>query len=385
MDELIDVKSECDIEIKEEILESNSLKENFGRISEEKSEFSEPNSQELRYKDCTGHSQKVQQNHFVMSEFKPIPNGNHMNQELKKCPICDATFSRQMQRIAVKKHIKNCKIEYKVIRRKESVPIEFTTEIDKQVQIEKPKVKVKGVEIYRYVKGKRDLTPIYQTKKSFKDYLAQEKGEQLDTETQILQGDNLESDLSEDNFVGLCEIKSEFSETNDEFMENQAILEIDPLEVQTENNSTVLDYDCNKKSSLNCNFKTIDKEEFVNHIASIDQGNVILDNGINIREKQVIFHVDKKVKKQLRFSCPSKNCKFKTLVRKEIKDHMQSVHKGDIRFYTTFREKIYEPEVEKRAVPSTSKPNVKSLKYQEVLKLKSFQDYVAGLNKDRFT
>jgi hypothetical protein len=166
MDELIDVKSECDIEIKEEILESNSLKENFGRISEEKSEFSEPNSQELRYKDCTGHSQKVQQNHFVMSEFKPIPNGNHMNQELKKCPICDATFSRQMQRIAVKKHIKNCKIEYKVIRRKESVPIEFTTEIDKQVQIEKPKMKVKGVEIYKYVKGKRDQTPIYQTKKS---------------------------------------------------------------------------------------------------------------------------------------------------------------------------------------------------------------------------
>ena len=255
----------------------------------------------------------------------------------------------------------------------------------KQVQIEKPKMKVKGVEIYKYVKGKRDLTPIYQTKKSFKDYLAQEKGEQLDTETQILQGDNLESDLSEDNFVGLCEIKSEFSETNDEFMENQSILEIDPLEVQTENNSTVLDYDCNKKSSLNCNFKTIDKEEFVNHIASIDQGNVILDKGINIREKQEIFHVDKKVKIQLRFSCPSKNCKFKTLVRKEIKDHMQSVHKGDIRFYTTFREKIYEPEVEKRAVPSTSKPNVKSLKYQEVLKLKSFQDYVAGLNKDRFT
>ena len=98
--------------------------------------------------------------------------------------------------------------------------------------------RVNGVEIYRYEKGKRDLTPIHQTTKSFKEYFAQEKGEQLDTKTQI-QVENLESNLSEDNFVGLCEIKSEFSETNNEFIENQAISEIDPLEVETENNSTL--------------------------------------------------------------------------------------------------------------------------------------------------
>merc|ERR1712129_615078 len=99
-------------------------------------------------------------------------------------------------------------------------------------------------------------------------------------------------------------------------------------------------------------------------IASIDQGNMILDKGINIREKQVIFHLEKKVKKQLGYSCPSLNCNFKTLVKKEIKDHMQSVHKRvlrrrDIRFLTT------------------SQPNVKSQK--EILESKSFQDYVAGL------
>ena len=318
---------------------------------------------------------------------------HHLNEIHKKnllCKFCSREFKDNSNRW---KHMKICKKS------------DQTTESDCYSATRKEIVfgqKLKGVEIYKYEKGKRDLTPIHQTTKSFKDYLAQEKGEQLDTETQI-QGENLESNLSEDNFVGLCEIKSEFSETNDEFMENQAMQEIDPLEVQTENNSTVLDengsiisYDCHKKSfincpSLNCNFKATVKEEFANHIASIhqgniiasiDQGNVILDKGINIREKQVIFHVDKKVKKQLGFSCPSLNCNFKTLVKKEIKDHMQSVHKRvlrrrDIRFLTTSLEKMYEPEVEGRALPSTSKPNVKSQK--EILESKSFQDYVAGL------
>ena len=92
--------------------------------------------------------------------------------------------------------------------------------------------------------------------------------------------------------------------------------------------------------------------------------------------------MDKKVKKQLVFSCPSLNCNFKTLVKTEIKDHMQSVHKRvlrtrDIRFLTTSLEKMYEPEVEGRALPLTSKPKVKSQK--EILTSKSFQDYVAGL------
>ena len=48
--------------------------------------------------------------------------------------------------------------------------------------------------------------------------------------------DPTESNLSEDNFVGLCEIKSESSGKNDEFIENQKLAEIDPFEVQTENN-----------------------------------------------------------------------------------------------------------------------------------------------------
>ena len=47
--------------------------------------------------------------------------------------------------------------------------------------------------------------------------------------------DPTESSLSEDNFVGLSEMKSESSGKNDQFIENQTLAEIDPLEVQTEN------------------------------------------------------------------------------------------------------------------------------------------------------
>ena len=47
--------------------------------------------------------------------------------------------------------------------------------------------------------------------------------------------DPTESNLSEDNFVGLSEMKSESSGANYKFVENQTLAEIDPLEVQTEN------------------------------------------------------------------------------------------------------------------------------------------------------
>jgi hypothetical protein len=47
--------------------------------------------------------------------------------------------------------------------------------------------------------------------------------------------DPTESNLSEDNFVGLSEMKSESSGANYKFIENQTLGEIDPLEVQTEN------------------------------------------------------------------------------------------------------------------------------------------------------
>ena len=47
--------------------------------------------------------------------------------------------------------------------------------------------------------------------------------------------DPTESNLSENNFIGLSEMKSESSGKNDQFIENQTLAEIDPLEVQTEN------------------------------------------------------------------------------------------------------------------------------------------------------
>ena len=47
--------------------------------------------------------------------------------------------------------------------------------------------------------------------------------------------DPTESNLSEDNFVGLSEMKSESSGANYKFIEDQTLAEIDPLEVQTEN------------------------------------------------------------------------------------------------------------------------------------------------------
>ena len=43
--------------------------------------------------------------------------------------------------------------------------------------------------------------------------------------------DHTESNLSETNFIGLCEMKSEFSGKNDKFKENLTLAEIDPLEV----------------------------------------------------------------------------------------------------------------------------------------------------------
>ena len=46
--------------------------------------------------------------------------------------------------------------------------------------------------------------------------------------------DPTETNLSDDNFVGLSEVKSDSSGANYKFIENQTLAEIDPLEVQTE-------------------------------------------------------------------------------------------------------------------------------------------------------
>ena len=61
---------------------------------------------------------------------------------------------------------------------------------------------------------------------SYNDKLAIETAEHQDP---------TESNLSEDNFVGLSEMKSESKGPNYKFVENQTLAEIDPLEVQTEN------------------------------------------------------------------------------------------------------------------------------------------------------
>ena len=53
---------------------------------------------------------------------------DHMNQELKKCPICDGSFSSQMSRYDVTKHIDKCKIESRVDQGKKSAPLEVPTE-----------------------------------------------------------------------------------------------------------------------------------------------------------------------------------------------------------------------------------------------------------------
>ena len=43
--------------------------------------------------------------------------------------------------------------------------------------------------------------------------------------------DPTESNLSQNNLMGLCEMKSESSGANYKFIENQTLAEIDPLEV----------------------------------------------------------------------------------------------------------------------------------------------------------
>lgn len=447
------IKSECNIEIKEEILESNSLKENFGGVSETKSKLSEPNSQELRDDDYTGHSQKVPQNHFVMSEFKPEFHFSIEKSELKMPQlIAEALINSPHGGLILSDILKsvsarhpNYKLENKRWQNTLKSALSTNSNFTKTREIEgnkrknhwtlaknpskkfnaklkksniKTAVKVKGVEVHKYVKGKRDLTPINQTTSKSKIYeckscgvnskeesdlrrhmcyyelkcsfcgkifkiesdlqrhqilyhnvqnrkLGQSrkklnlnyttieleeqsempisetsivnpkqqdvihslenqpkhktysrscfkykciycdktfrlesdlkrhmsnfcannithntvlrhayteygnefetktglnhhidqihkkqfdigKSEQIDTRTQIKR-ENLESDLSEDNFVGLCEIKSESSAKNEEFIENQEVSEIDPLEVQGESNSDMITlHDVNK-------------------------------------------------------------------------------------------------------------------------------------------
>ena len=50
----VNIKSECNIEIKEEIFETNSLKDNFVEVSKIKSEFSEPSDEYSNSQKLTG-------------------------------------------------------------------------------------------------------------------------------------------------------------------------------------------------------------------------------------------------------------------------------------------------------------------------------------------
>ena len=182
----------------------------------------------------------------------------------------------------------------------------------------------------------------------------EENGEQLDSESQQKR-ENFESDLSEDNFVGLYES----SQTNDEFIENQAISDIDPLEVKTETNSTV---DSGNKSFSNCSLFEVKTE----------------DNLTVVHENGTIISYDSHKKSFL--NCPKLSCNYKSADNDELANHIASIHQGNIILDESKNiPDVYQKirKVEEKALPST-RQLAKSQK--EILESKSFQDYVARLS-----
>jgi hypothetical protein len=439
--------SNCNIEIKEEILETNSLEENFVGVGEIKSEFSEPSelsepideySNSLEFPEPVEHDKKQVQiekpkmkmptlitealmnsphGGLILSDiFKSIsarhPYYKLENKSWQDTLRCTLITNNKFIKISENEftHRNNHWILAKNLSKNLNAKLKSDIKAvakklnEKNLKLDIMAVdKANGVEIYKYVIGKSDLTPTNQKKSKPKIYeckacgvkskdlsdfrghtcfhelkcfycgkyfkiqsdlqrhqmfyhsmqkkrlrdknnlnyskihnkqLEKEKSGQFDTETQIKE-EKSESNLSEPNFVGLCETKSEFSATNDDFIENQEVSEIDPLEVETENSSVMITIHDENKSfvncpSLNCNYKTTEKDEFANHIALIHQGNITLNKHkkflLDKGKKQRASHEDHIVKNSLGLSCPSLNCDFKTLLNEDMDSHINSIH-----------------------------------------------------------
>jgi len=461
--ELIDVNnrltnnqdiSNCNIEIKEEILETNSFEGNLVGVGEIKSVFSEPSdeySNSQKFSKPIEHGKKQVQikkpkmkipqlitealmnssnGGLILSDiFKSISTRhpyykleNKSWQDSLRCTlitnnnfmkISENEFTPRNNHWILAKNLSknlNTKLKSDIKAVDKNIYLSTKKLNEKNLKLDIMAVdKANGVEIYKYVIGKSDLTAtnqktskpkIYECKacgvksKELSDFrghtcfhelkcfycgkyfkiqsdlqrhqmfyhsmqkrrlrdknnfsyskihnkqLEKEKSRQFDTETQIKE-EKSESNLSEDNFVGLCETKSEFSATNDDFIENQEVSEIDPLEVQTEKSSVMITIHDENKSfvncpSLNCNYKTTEKYEFANHIALIHQGNITLNKHKKILlekgKKQGALHEDHTVKNSLGLSCPSLNCDFKTLLNEDMDSHINSIHTCHIKY-----------------------------------------------------
>ena len=443
--------SNCNIEIKEEILKTNSLEDNFVGVGEIKSEFIEPSEPSNEYSNSHEFSEPIEHDKKQIQIEKPkmkipqlitealmnSPHGglilsdifksisarhpyytleNKSWQDSLRCTLItnnnfikNGSAHRNNHWILAKNPSKNLNARLKSDIKAVDKNLYLSTKKlnEKNLKLDIMAVdKANGVEIYKYVNGKSDLTPTNQKTSKPKIYecnfcgvkskelsdfrghtcfhelkcfccgryfkiqsdlqrhqmfyhskhkrdlgrlreknnlnyakihnkqFEKEKSGQFDSETQVKR-EKFESNLSEDNFVGLCEIKKEFSSTNDDFIENQEVSEIDPLEVQTENSSVMITIHDENKSfvncpSLNCNYKTTEKDEFANHIALIHQGNITLNKSKKILleegKKQIVFHKNHIVKNSLGLSCPSLNCDFKTLLNEDMDRHINSIH-----------------------------------------------------------
>ena len=72
--------------------------------------------------------------------------------------------------------------------------------------------------------------------------------------------------------------------------------------------------------SLNCDYKTTEKEDFVTHIELVHKGNIIIDKNLDDKEKLTVNNDFFQV------SCPSLNCNYKTKIKKELDNHIKITH-----------------------------------------------------------
>ena len=168
-----------------------------------------------------------------------------------------------------------------------------------------------------------------------------------------------EYELPDENFVGLCEIKRECSETNGDLIENHELSEIDPLcqitnesietfdELTTNSNFTIKQEPTEPKfgeeemknkpfvncPSLNCEYKTTEKDEFSMHIEEVHSGIIAVSKDLNSQQTKIgVFKESRdfligvseesNVNDSLLLSCPSLNCNYKTNKKRKLDNHI---------------------------------------------------------------
>ena len=150
----------------------------------------------------------------------------------------------------------------------------------------------------------------------------------------------IEYELPEENVVGL--------ETNDDLTENHELSEIDPLcEIKDESIETTDELTANSNftikqeptepkfgieeietktfvncPSLNCDYKTTEKEKFEKHIEEVHSGIIVVSKDPNSQQTRLCVFKASNVNDSLLLSCPSLNCNYKTSKKRELDNHI---------------------------------------------------------------